>query len=228
MPKPLVFSYTFLNTYLICPHQAYHRYVLRDVPFTETREIAHGNRVHGAMEQRVAGGKPLPADLRDHESFACVFDGRHAQVELKLGIDAGGKPVDYWAGNVKLRGKIDCVVLNGTRAHLTDWKTGKPREDPFELEIGALLLHARHLNLLQITGNYAWLRESRVGQLHDLSDTKATWLRVNRIIYEVESDRTFEKKQTPLCGWCPVKSCEFNRADARKSREEQNPAVAAR
>jgi hypothetical protein len=209
--RALIHSYTSLNCYdSICPHQYQHRYILKDIPFKETPAMAHGTAVHSAMEKRIAGGKPLPETMRQWEPLAKPFADRGAKAEMKLALGYAGEPVDFW-GKPFIRGKLDCVLLNGTRAYMADWKTGKPREDPFELQVGAMLLKAAYPNLQTIVGTYVWLKENDLGRVHDLSDTQAAWRKCNNIAEDIDHDRTFEKRPGPLCSWCDVLSCEHNR-----------------
>ena len=218
MQKPFVFSYSIINTYLICPHQMYRRYVKKDLPFVETKEMRWGNEVHTAFEYRVGGGKPLPVNMQQWESIAAAFDGLGAKCELKLGVTAQGRPTGFFEPDVFLRGKVDVTIIKNATAFLPDWKSGRSREDPFELEVLAVLTHAANPYLQTIKGAYVWLKENRIGQQHDLSDTRSTWARVNNLAEEIKdcmSDNVFEKRQGPLCKFCNVKDCEFNRnADA--------------
>lgn len=212
--KPLVFSYSNLNTYLICPHQFYRRYVKKDLPFVESKEMKWGNEVHTAFEYRVGGGKPLPVNMQQWEPIAKAFDGLGAKCELKLGMTVQGKPTGFFDSDVWLRGKADVTIIKDTTAFLPDWKSGRSREEPFELEVLAVLTQAANPYLQNIKGAYVWLKENRMGQQHDLSDTRSTWARVNNLVEEIKdglSDQNFVKKQGPLCGYCDVKDCEFNR-----------------
>jgi hypothetical protein len=219
--KPLILSYTILNTYRnICPHQAYRRYIKKDLPYVETPQMAFGNKVHLALEHRVAGGKPLPQDMHQWEKFAAGFYQMKAKAEMKLGITKEGKPCDFFADDVWLRGKLDVTVLNGASALLFDYKTGKVREDPFELEVQALLLAAKWPDLTAISGCFLWLSENRIGQKHDLSHTRDTWIYVNRIAEDLAEDihnDDFEKRRGGLCDWCPCDDCEhFTGGTGRK------------
>ena len=215
--RPLIFSYTFLDTYENkCPYLAAQRYIYRTVKYVETPEMKRGNEVHAAFEHRIGSGKPLPDDMRQFEPFAVAFDGKGAKTEQKLAITAEGYSCGYWSDKpqVWLRGKLDTALMNGTVAYLIDWKTGNPKyEDRFELDVGALLLHAANPQLTKIVGQYAWLRENRLSQPYDLSDTSATWRKVNAIAARIEADKangTFEKKQSPLCRFCELYTCENN------------------
>lgn len=213
----LVHSYTSLHTYDdVCPHQYYHRYILKDLPFEKTAAMDYGNKVHEAMELRVGAKKPLHPDFAHWEPFATPFDSiPEVKCEQKLGITCTGVACDFWAKDVWLRVKVDVSVVAFQRAFVTDWKTGNSKyEDRFEIDVQAMLLHALHPDLKQIFGYYAWLKDNRLGPRHDLSDTRATWNKVNGIIKNIERDRArgeFEKRQGPLCGWCDVVKCEHNR-----------------
>jgi hypothetical protein len=210
----LIHSYTSLNCYAsICPHQYHRRYIAKDIPFKETEAMRYGTEAHSALEYRVSGGKPLPDEMRHWEPLAEPFAKRNAQTELKLAVNYEYKPVDFWAKDAFLRGKADVVLRNGTRAHISDWKTGRPREEPFELEVQALLLKALYPELELILGNYIWLKDCSVGKTHDLSDTSRTRNKVATIARAIEQDRTFEKRPGPLCGWCDVLDCEHNRKE---------------
>ena len=180
--------------------------------------MKRGNDVHAAFEQRIGGGKPLPDGMQQYEPFCVPFDQLPAKVEQKLAVDANGQPVDFWNNKVQIRGKIDVAVVNGETAYINDWKTGKVREHSFELEVGAMLLHASQPQLKKIVAAYTWLADNKVGLLHDVSDTAATWKKCQNIIARVEQDLKmvvegrgeFEKRQGPLCRWCNVFDCEYN------------------
>lgn len=212
----LVYSYTNLNCYEnVCPHQFYHRYILKSTPFVETKEMKHGTAVHEALEKRLKNIEPLPPGFLQWEPFAIPFDRLDHKTELKLAIRANGSSCDFWAKDVWLRGKLDVAAFNGgTSAYLNDWKTGNPNyEDRFELDIGALMLHAANPHLTTIKGTYTWLRENRLGEVHDLSETRHAWTKVTGIVKRIERDRQtgqFEKRKSGLCGYCSVESCEHH------------------
>lgn len=216
----LVGTYTMLSCYAsICPYQAYRRYVVKDIKFVPTAASEWGNEVHTAFEHRVAGGKPLPVTMAQWEPFAAPFDGRDAKVEQKIGLTEQGRPCGYFETPlVRWRCKVDLAIVNGSIAYMIDWKTGNSKyEDPFELEIGAMHLHALHPSLTQITGQYAWLKENRIGQRHDLSDTGKTWAKANDLLAKMEAAKLsgdWPKRESPLCGYCDVRDCEFNKKAA--------------
>lgn len=209
----MIWSFSFLNAFQQCPHKAWHQYVLKDTPYVETPQMKLGNEVHTALENRLKG-KPLPKEYERYEFFAQPL-GRYEgiQPELKVGIDSIGDSVGFFANDVWGRGKIDVPIVVKDSAVILDWKTGKVWEDPFELQVQAVLLHAYYPDLKRIVGSYVWLAESRVGVIYDLTDTQKTWEKICGIMDEVghrEKMGVWEKKPGKLCPYCPVKTCEHN------------------
>jgi hypothetical protein len=201
-----------------CPHNYWHTYVLKDLPFRESPEMKWGNRVHEALEYRLRDGKKLPADLEQHEGFAMALDRFKPKVELKLGCRRDGTSCDFFAKDVFLRGKVDVLIHDGTKAALFDWKTGKPFEDPFELRVQALLAKINAPVLDTITGQYIWLKLGELGREHDVSDTAATWAEVMALDQRAlqydrdprEPNGVWPKNPNVLCGCCAVHKCEHN------------------
>jgi hypothetical protein len=211
--KPLVFSYTLLKTADTCLYKCFRQYVKRDLPFDMTPEIEFGNKVHEAMEYRI-GGKPLPEDMRHWEPIVSAYVDRKAKPEKKTGITKDCKPTGFFDSDVWLRCKIDVTMLNGNAVFISDFKTGNSKyEDPFELEIQALTLKAAIPAITKIAGHYAWLKENRIGEVHDLSDFNSTWAKINNKVERIEDamkDGDWPKNKNPLCGWCACTDCEHN------------------
>ncbi len=210
-----VLSFTFLNTFDICPSQAFHRYVVKTYPFVGSEASKWGDRVHKALEARIGNDVPLPAEMAQYEGYAASLAALKPLVELKLGIRKDGSPCDFFADDVWLRGKADVVAKREALVLLADHKTGKKREDVYELEIQALMVHARWPDTQRITGFYGWLQEIKPGRLHDVSNVGETLECLQEKADEIEQmNKTgiWPVKQGPLCGWCPVKSCGFNRS----------------
>ncbi len=208
-------SYTFYSDFDNCPHKAWRKHVKRDLPYEEKSEAQHyGTRGHAAMENRIGRGMALPKEFERAEPVAAVFssfpDTYNVRVEYKLAMTMDG-PCAYDSKDAWFRGKLDAVAMH-TGAWLNDWKFGKVREDRFELECQALLLKTNHPRLDPIVGEYYWFLESRPGQRYNLrpDDTFVTlrnkWVQFKQF----EEKKDFPKRPNPLCGWCPVKDCEYN------------------
>jgi hypothetical protein len=211
--RKITYTYTMLTAYKNCGFQMFRRYVKKDLPYVETPEMRWGKEVHSAFEYRVSAGKPLPATMVQWEQFAKPFDGRKAITEQKLGITKEGRATGFWDSDCWFRGVVDLTLKADSTVYIADYKTGGSKfEDPFELEIGALLLKAKFPEIVAAKGNYIWLKENRVSKPYDLSDFRNTWATINGMVTRIENDRIsgqFEKTRSGLCqGWCDVKDCE--------------------
>ena len=214
-----VASHTFHKSWEQCPRKAWHSYIAKDVEREQSTAMAWGIRVHEVLEQHIKTGEPLPEGFR-HYAHLYQFppQGYSIQAELKLGIKQDGRACHFFDPDVYCRGVIDVVLLKDNRpdmAMLIDHKTGKVREDPGELELHAVLLNAYYPLLRHIKGWYNWLAVDRMGQVHDLSETRKNLQRLQRTHARIEQAFTlgaeaFPPRQGPLCGWCPVKQCEFH------------------
>src|SRR5208337_2216514 len=170
------YSYSFFNDLASCPRKAQHKYVLRDVPREDSPALEHGRRVHEALEKRLSEtSSRLPDDLAPYDPH----------VEVELAMTLGGKGCGFWDEKAFLRGKVDVAITSGDRCLILDWKTGKPREDPLELEIFSLLIKCNNSDLSSFTGRYVGLKELRVGKQHAISPARA-WDYVKRADEQVK------------------------------------------
>ena len=211
-------SYTFHRNWLNCPRQAWHVNIARDVKPGETEAMRWGTRVHEKLERFLNENEELPPELAHHGHLYQFPVGYDIDAELKLGMDENGHYRDFFDSDCFLRGVIDVLLTRPnipSIAIIIDHKTGKIREDPYELQLHALLLKAYNPALTNIKGWYNWLRDNQMGRVYDLSDTEQTlddlrWTRQKIEAAFALGERAFPPRQSGLCPYCAVKSCEFN------------------
>lgn len=203
-------NYTFYNDAANCPHKAFRKHIRRDLPREEpSPELLWGCKVHDAFEARFKHNTPLPTEMMSAEPLCALLDPMGPRVEYRLAMEMDGKLCAWDSPRAWFRGKADVVVMNPEGAWLVDWKTGKVREDPFELECQALLQWANHGHT-QILGEYYWMKEGKAGLRYTLDPTKA-FERVAKLYGEMVGywqTGDWPKRKNPLCGWCPVTGCE--------------------
>ena len=226
MPLP-VGTYTFYNDFENCPHKAFHKYVARDLPREEkTPQQDFGNHVHDNLDRRLARGEDLPPDLAPVETLCRQLEGLPSEypqrTEFRLAFRADGTPCEWYGAGEWFRIKIDWHVRMPTHAWIIDWKTGKVREQPFELECASLALKIHYPQLEQIVGEYFWTQQWQSGVRYTLIHWPQTFAKLQKIRNEVEQyDREgkWPKHKNPLCGWCPVMNCKFNTVEKRLAKE---------
>lgn len=208
-----VASHTFLNTWDICPHQAYRKFIKKDLPRGEpSKAMTWGIEVHSAFEARLKHDTPFPETM-PYEHIAAPLKAAGAGAELELAITEDGKLCGFWDKKAWLRGKLDAPIINWPNAIIFDIKTGKVREEKAELEVHAVLLKAFRPTMQRVVGHYIWLQTGQVGKAHDVSDTEKKLAEIRSVMNTVRNCmeiENFPKRRNPLCGWCDVLDCENN------------------
>jgi hypothetical protein len=211
-------SYSSIKTFEQCPKKYFHLKVVKDVKDNPGPEAVYGTEVHLAAEEFIRDGKPVP----DKYGFILPVVERLAKfpgekrVEMKLGIRKEGNefsPCSFFDKEVWYRGIIDLLIVNGERAHLLDYKTGKNAKyadmKQLDLMAGAVFVH------------YPEVQEIKSGLLYVVSNEfpKKTHVREKLNEYlsvfdeqlgrldDAMENGVFNPKSGPLCGWCPVVEC---------------------
>ena len=115
--KPLPWSPSALDTFVNCPEQYHHRYVLKDLPpEIKSAEQIHGDEVHQAFAAR-QGPKhvKLPPGLTAHEPFMVTLDVRQNGwifVEHKVALAKTLETCGWGDKNVWCRRIIDYLRVD--------------------------------------------------------------------------------------------------------------------
>lgn len=192
-----------------CPKQWHEVRILKKFPFTVTEAITYGNTVHEQLEKYVRYQTELP----EHLSFiAPVIDGLRQlgytlYAELECAITEDWVPVGWWDKSAWLRGKADLIGIKGDEAVVWDWKTGKKKSDPTQLQMYGAILHTV-LGLSKVSSAYIWLKEKSNTTLTvdhtNVGEIKEDITRRIAAMKEAYDNQEFPARTTPLCGYCPA------------------------
>lgn len=207
----MILSHTFLSNYENCPRKAWHMYVAKDLPReSPTPEMEAGIVAHTAFETALKCNLPERAPDPKLATMILQSDGlKH--FEWEVGIVESGTAIGFWTQTVWFRGKLDVAIVAPPNALIIDWKTGKPREDPTELQRFAIMLQSHYPSVEIIAGAYVWLNHGGMGPLHDLSDTVTPMRKIKTLDASIKARDAYKEwnpTPNPLCAWCPVRSCE--------------------
>ena len=211
----MIHSYSSLDQHRNCPEAMRQIYVLR--AYKKTWTVQGGIDEHKVLEDRLKTKTPLPPSLAASERYVQALEARGTpvEVELSLAVDRSLHPVDFWSKAAWLRGKYDVRLLAPPRALLADWKTGKRRESPDQLELGALLTFANDERIQEVTGVNVWLHHGGLGTPYifrrDEDMRWIPWLRKMGDIEKKDPAAEWERKPSGLCLYCPVKVCPESR-----------------
>lgn len=220
MPHKLPpWSYSFISSYDICPRMAHGKYILK-YKDPETIQTKHGNEVHKALEKYVAEGEPLRAEYRHWEPLAASIKslkdrGATIEVERKLGVSEDLQPRGFFEAGVYGRGVVDILTISGDTAWIGDWKTGKVKENDFQVGVFAALVFTNYPAIRRISANNIWLQSGRPGVQYDYRREGLPFLwatilpKIQRMELSAARDH-WPERRSGLCGWCPVKECKHN------------------
>lgn len=180
-----------------------------------THQMLYGQEVHKALEDYVAQGKPL---VKNYERFKPVLDSLveipgTKYPEHKMALDKDRNPTDFYKG-YWVRGIADLLIVDGETAFIVDYKTGSNRyPDPKQLKLMALMTFAHFPSVNHVKAGLLFVmhdsfmpEEYMRGSIDDLWKFFEADLTRLKMAYETDK---WNPNPTPLCGWCPVNTCEY-------------------
>lgn len=218
----IVWSFSSLKTFQQCPRKYYHAKVAKDIKEPDTQATLYGKSVHTAAEEFIRDGKPIPPEyeyLRPIlENLRSIEGEKHC--ELKLGLTKDLKACDFDAPDVWWHGIADLVIINEKKqlAYSLDYKTSKSARyaDVKQLDLVAAGIFARFPNIVRVKSALAFVvskefvkAEHMAEKLHEYVAKPAEDVARIEAAYKTQ---VWNPVQGPLCKFCAVKHCEYNRS----------------
>ena len=215
----VTWSHSSLKDYEGCPRRYHEVKVLKNYKFQETQATMYGTELHEAAEFYIRDGKPLPPQFEFIKDTLDVLNAKPGRklCEYKMGLTADLQPCDFLAKDVWVRGIADLLIINDENltARVVDYKTGNnkyPDREQLKLMSMMVFAHFPHIRrvssaLLFVVKNDMVKSSMMVGEAPD-----AWWDYRERVarIEQAHATGVWNPKPTPLCGWCAVKTCEYN------------------
>lgn len=154
--KPPAWSYSSITLFHQCPKKYHHLRVVKDFVEPKTEQLLYGEQLHKAAEEFVRDGTPLPEQflfiLPYLEKLNAIEGDKLC--EHKMGVTDGGKPCGFFDENVWWRGIADLMIINGDKAHIVDYKTGRNAKfaDTKQLDFLAMATFAHFPEVERIKG----------------------------------------------------------------------------
>ena len=215
--KPVAWSFSALSSFNTCPRKHYETKVIKTYPDEMGEAGKWGDYVHRMLDKRIGEKQPLPENVAQYETMAAKFDGVKGEVfsERKITLNRDMEEVAWFAKDAWLRVILDVSVLNGNKAFVGDWKTGKRKMDIDQLKLFAAVMFTVHPHLEEVSAGYIWLKERKIDkEKFYRRDVPELWRhfapQVRRLVL-AHKEQKWPEKPSGLCrAWCPVIACEFN------------------
>lgn len=229
--NPFIWSFTALDHFESCPRKFKHKFIDR-IKEPMTPAMQRGIDIHKSLENYIKcreSGIDIPLIdkfLPLADSVKRMAEGKKLVAEQKMGVLGNMEPCGFFDDHVWGRGAADFIILGYPAAFIGDWKDGKADkpwsyvlkyEKPTQLVILALFIFKHYPRIEKITACNIWLEHGKFGKVYTFTRAMeaALWTAVVLKIQAMEraiSEDRFITQPGPLCKYCPVRSCEFNKS----------------
>jgi hypothetical protein len=177
--------------------------------------MTYGSEVHRALEDYVREGKPL---VRNYQMYKTVMDAvleipGERFCEHKMALDVDRQPCQYGKG-YWVRGIVDLMTIDESDAYIVDYKTGSNKyPDTKQLKLMALMAFAHFPEVENIKAGLLFVaHNSFVDEEYKRDDIDKLWKSFEGDLQRLDDsykNNVWNPSSTPLCGWCPVNTCEY-------------------
>jgi len=218
--KTVTWSHSSLKDYEGCPRRYHEVKVLKNYPFTETEATIYGTQLHEAAELYIKDGTDLPPQfefLRDTLDVLKAKPGRKL-CEYKMGVTKDLKPCGFMDKDVWVRGIADLLIIDDDNltARVVDYKSGNNKyPDREQLKLMALMVFVHFPHIRRVSGALLFVVKNDIAKgSYMVGEAEEYWWDYRERVARIEQAHetgVWNPKPTPLCGWCPVKTCEHNK-----------------
>lgn len=218
MKKPS-WSHSSLKDFEGCARRYHEVKVLKNYPFQETEATRYGNQVHEALELYIKENKPIPPEYAQFKDVADAMLGKPGRklAEHEMALTADLKPCEWKSPDVWVRGIADILIVDDDNftAWVGDWKTGSNKyPDRDQLVLMSLMVFEHFPHIRKVNSALLFIVKNDIVKMSMIRDQKDEyWWRYRERTARLEAcfaNDVWNPTQTPLCGWCPVTTCEFN------------------
>ena len=218
--KAVTWSHSSLKDYEGCPRRYHEVKVLKNYPFKDTDATLYGKELHTAAELYIKEDTPLPpqfAFLQGTLDALIAKPGRKL-CEHQMGVTKDLKPCGFMDKEVWVRGIADLLIIDDENltAKVVDYKSGNNKyPDREQLKLMALMVFAHFPHIRRVSGALLFVVKEDIAKASFMvGEAEEYWWDYRERVARIEQAHetgVWNPKPTPLCGWCPVTTCEHNR-----------------
>lgn len=215
----VTWSHSALKDYEGCPRRYHEVKVLKNYTFQDTQATLYGKEFHEAAEHYIKDNTPLPQHfefMQDILDALKVKPGRKL-CEYEMGITKDLRPCSFHDENRWVRGIADLIIIDDDNltARVVDYKTGNNKyPDRDQLTLMSLMVFAHFPHIRRVTSALLFvLKNDMVKSSMLVGEAEDAWWNYRERVARIEKAHdtgVWNPKPSPLCGWCAVKTCEYN------------------
>lgn len=218
--KNVTWSHSSLKDYEGCPRRYNEVKVLKNYPFTDTEATIYGKELHTAAEEYIENGTDLPPQFEFIKDTLDVLKAKPGRklCEYKMGVTKDLKPCGFLDKDVWVRGIADLLIIDDDNltARVVDYKSGNNKyPDRDQLKLMALMVFVHFPHIRRVSGALLFVVKNDIAKAsYMVGEAEEYWWDYRERVARIEQAHetgVWNPKPTPLCGWCPVKTCEYNK-----------------
>ena len=215
-------SFSSLKTFQQCPKKYYHTKVAKDIKEPDTTATLYGKSAHTVAEEYIRDKTPIPPAF---EYLKGTLDSLDAIPGIKLceeelGLTKDLEPCAFDAPEAWWRGIADLVILDEANemAWSVDYKTSKSARyaDVKQLDLVATAIFKKYPKIKKIKSALLFVVSKEfVKATHHVEMIPKYMEKPSQDVARIEAaieNGVWNPIQGPLCKFCAVKQCEYNRS----------------
>ena len=212
-------SYSSINLFKQCPHKYYRLRVVKDIVEPPAEHLNYGLEVHKAAEDYIGKGTPIPEKyifIKEHLDKLNLIKGTKL-CEYKMGLTSNLEPCGFFDKDVWWRGVADLIIINGDKAYMIDYKTGKSAKyaDTKQLELLSCALFKHFPEVKKVKGGLLFLvANDLVKDDFEVDNEGVYWTKwledTQRLEAAIQNDVWNKKPNFSCRSWCSITDCEHN------------------
>jgi hypothetical protein len=218
--KTVTWSHSSLKDYEGCPRRYHEVKVLKNYPFKDTDATIYGKELHTAAELYIKEDTPLPPQFAFLQGTLDALKAKPGRklCEHQMGVTKDLKPCGFMDKEVWVRGIADLLIIDDENltAKVVDYKSGNNKyPDREQLKLMALMVFAHFPHIRRVSGALLFVVKEDIAKASFMvGEAEEYWWDYRERVARIEQAHetgVWNPKPTPLCGWCPVTTCEHNR-----------------
>jgi hypothetical protein len=193
--------------------------VVKDIVEPPAEHLNYGLEVHKAAEDYIGKGTPIPQKyifIKEHLDKLNLIKGEKL-CEYKMGLTSNLEPCGFFDKDVWWRGVADLIIINGDKAYVIDYKTGKSAKyaDTKQLELLSCALFKHFPNVKKVKGGLLFVvSNDLVKDNYEVDNEGVYWTKwledTQRLEAAIQNDVWNKKPNFSCRSWCSITDCEHN------------------
>ena len=219
MTVKYTWSYSSINLFKQCPHKYYRLRVVKDIVEPPAEHLNYGLEVHKAAEDYIGKGTPIPEKyifIKEHLDKLNLIKGEKL-CEYRMGLTSNLEPCGFFDKDVWWRGVADLIIINGDKAYVIDYKTGKSAKyaDTKQLELLSCAVFKHFPDVKKVKGGLLFVVSNDLVKDNYEADNEGVywtkWLEDTQRLEAAIQNNVWNKKPNFSCrSWCSITDCEHN------------------